>query len=253
MQLLNQQGHGFVDRNGDEAVNAADGGYYRVDWSDPWSASPMPLRLLMLDSTEEFVLDDGGMTETQLAWLESELDQAAADEMLVIVATHHSLESIPRGGEEMAALLHGYDNVILHLVGHGHDNLIVPRPDPNGDPLYGYWEVETPSNITFPQQSRIVELVDNRDGTASIYLTVYDHWSIENDDADTLAELGRQLAFEEALTAGYDGLGDLGGMGQPNDRNRELLVQLPENIAAKLAEIESDEPVTSAEVLGTLY
>lgn len=253
MQMLHQHGHGFIDRNGDEAVNEADGGYYRIDWSDSWSASPAPLRLLMLDSTEESVLDEGGITEAQLSWLESELEQAVADEVLVIVATHHYLEAIPRGGEELIALLHGCENVIMHLTGHGHNNVIEAHPDPNGDPLYGYWEVETTSTATFPQQARIVEVVDNRDGTASIYLTVFDHWSIENDDADTLSELGRQLAFGDALRKGYDGDGDLSGMNDPEDRNRELLVQLPENIAAKLAAIEAEDPVTSVEVLGTLY
>ncbi|NLH47472.1 MAG: hypothetical protein GX444_02600 [Myxococcales bacterium] len=253
MQMLHAQGHGFVDRNSDGKVNGADGGYYRIEWSDVRPEAPMPVRILMLDSCEETVLDDGGIGETQLAWLADELDQAAADEVLVILGSHHSVESTPQGGEELTALLNSYENVILHLVGHGHDNKIVPHPDPEGDPLFGYWEVETPSAMTFPQQAHIVELVDNRDGTASIYLTLYDHWSIENDDADKLSELGRELAFEDELIGGYDGLGDLGGMGSPEDRNRELLVQLPENIADKLAEIESDEPVTSAEVLGTLY
>ena len=110
----------------------------------------------------------------------------------------------------------------------------MPHPDPAGDPAFGYWEVQTPSNIEFPQQSRIIEIVDNRDGTGSIYLTLLDHWSIEGDDADILANLARDIAFQDAIRIGFWPDGTLSGMGAVDDRNRILLFAIPDEIAENL-------------------
>ncbi len=171
--------------------------------------------------------------------------------MLVIVTSHYTISSIKKNGDKLDALLASYPNVMLFLEGHGHYNEVVPHLGTNG--AAGYWEVQTPSDIQFPQQSRIFEIVDNRDGTGTVYVTLYDHWPIVGDDADTLSELGRQLAFEDELAAGWDGTGPFGGMGELSDRNVALTFAIPSAIADKLAQIPSDGSITSVDALGKLY
>ena len=39
----------------------------------------------------------------------------------------------------------------------------------------GFWEVNTAAHVDWPQQARTVELVDNRNGTLSIFGTIVDH------------------------------------------------------------------------------
>jgi len=245
INLLEPMGHGFKNRP------AQDFGYYRLDWSQIDPSSDLPLRILTLDSTEEENIADGGISDTQLAWFESELDQAATDEVLVMATSHFHLSSISKNGAELAALLASYPNFFIFLEGHGHDNLVAPRPGTGDSP--GYWEVETPSDMDFPQQARIFEIVDNRDGTGIVYTTLYDHWSTVGDDADVLGDLGRQLAFTDWMAKGWDGKTPFAGMGQLSDRNVALTFAIPAAIEAKLAQIPSNGSITSVDSLGHLY
>ena len=63
--------------------------------------------------------------------------------------------------------------VVGWLNGHTHLNQILAHRRAGG----GFWEITTASCIDFPQQQQVVELVDNRDGTLSIFTTVLDHAS----------------------------------------------------------------------------
>ncbi len=249
--LLHEEGHGFVDRNEDGVTNGADGGWYALDWADI-TGQDMPLRFLVLDTTDAGLLSEGGIGNAQFDWIEAELDRAMADDVLLIVSSHHAEASTPNGGDRLTQLLGTCPNVILHQIGHGHENAIIAHHSQTDDPLLGYWEVQTPSTIDFPQQGRVVELVDNRDGTGSILLTLFDHWGIVGDDSDTLGETGRELAFEDAIRKGYDGGASLGGMGGPADRNRALRFAIPPSVADRLATIDNGLGVTSVESLGTL-
>jgi hypothetical protein len=240
--MMRDQGHGFP----------AGSPWYRIDMADDLGVE-MPLRFLALNTAELLQLSDGGLSQEQLNWLQGELDQAEADQVLAVVMSHHQETDTPINGDALAAMLDASPNVILHLVGHGHDNLVTPHPSAVLGDGYGRWEIETTSTADFPQQSRILEIVDNRDGTGTIYATLFDHWTIAGDDADTLAALGRELAFADWLTKGWDGTGPFGGMGNVNDRNVALEFAIPDEIADKLADIPSDGVVTSTDVLGHLY
>lgn len=252
--LLNDLGHGFADNNNDATVDEADGGWYRVDWNQIAPGSSMPLRLLVMDTTDVPSLDSGGFSDQQLNWLGDQLDLAELDDVLVVVMSHHYGEAITTKGEAFMNLLNGTPNVVLHLAGHGHRNDIVARRAADQDPAKGYWEVQTPSGVEFPQQSRIFEIVDNRDGTGTVYVTLFDYALIENDDADKLADLARDLAFADDLRHGYISHEvNFGRMGSTNDRNVALRFALPDGVAAKLGAIESDGQITSVDSLGWLY
>ena len=62
--------------------------------------------------------------------------------------------------------------VVAWVNGHTHRNEITAHRRPEGG---GLWEINTASHIDWPQQSRLIELADNRDGTLSIFTTMVDH------------------------------------------------------------------------------
>jgi len=237
-------GYGFADTNGDGVVDGADGGWYAVDLIDLRPDRPLPLRLLGLNSTDAGKIDGGGYSPRQLAWLQAELDRAVRDEVLVVVLSHHPLASTGEGADELKGILLACPNVVLHLAGHTHDNRITPILA-GQDSGRGYWQVETTSALVFPGQARIVEIVDNRDGTGSIFLTLLDHSALDWKNLDNLGALGRWAGFEDELKKGYDGTSSLGGLGDRSDRNCELIFAMPPGVEARLCGFSFAEPATS--------
>jgi len=63
----------------------------------------------------------------------------------------------------------------------------------------GYWQVETTPALVFPGQARIVEIVDNRHGTGSIFLTLLDHSALDWKNLGNVGALGRWAGFEDEL------------------------------------------------------
>ena len=64
-----------------------------------------------------------------------------------------------------------FPNVILFVTGHVHHNRVTPHFRRRGS---GFWQVTTASHMSYPQQTRLIELMDNRDGTLSIFGTMLD-------------------------------------------------------------------------------
>jgi hypothetical protein len=60
--------------------------------------------------------------------------------------------------------------VILFVTGHVHYNRVLPHFRRGS----GFWQVTTASHMSYPQQTRLIELMDNADGTLSIFGTVLD-------------------------------------------------------------------------------
>ena len=103
----------------------------------------------------------------------------------------------------------------------------------------GFWEINTASHIDFPQQARIVELVDNGDDTLSLFGTIIDsaaplRWK-GTANPNQLAALSRELAandWQERVSK-LDAQGHDGRRGAVSDRNVELLVHTPFSLAAQ--------------------
>ena len=141
-----------------------------------------------------------------------------------------------KGKENLERLLRRYPNVILSVSGHTHHNEVgVFR----GKRKRGFWQINTASHIDFPQQSRLIEVFNNRDGTLSIFGTVADDASPaeapEPGPADgltprELASLSRRLAAndlqQKSVTEG-------GGRGKGKDRNVELMIKNPRLLAKR--------------------
>lgn len=215
-------GHGFTTKN------KADGtAYYSFDNG--------LVRNIVLDTVNPNGYDAGSLDSAQMAWLTALL--ATSKNKYVIIYSHHTSETMdnpfigtgldlqPRVlGAAVVALLLANSNVIAWVNGHSHRNQVWPRRTASG--AGGFWEINTASHIDFPQQSRLVELVDNQDGTLSIFATMVDHAGPVSSggalaDPVSLAGLARELAANDpqGRTAGREGA--------RTDRNVELLSPKP--------------------------
>jgi len=111
--------------------------------------------------------------------------------------------------------------VVAWLNGHTHQNQILAHRRGDG----GFWEITTASCIDFPQQQQTVEIVDNRDGTLSLFSTVLDHASPATPGPSggylDLASRSRELAANDWAE------NPLMRRGSALDRNTELLLPAP--------------------------
>lgn len=215
------RGHGFT------AANRRDGtAYYAFDHGI--------CRFVVLDTVNPNGYADGSLDATQFAWLTDQLRHSV--DQVVLVFSHHTSSTMnnplvgtggdvePRvTGADVLALLLAHRQVVAWINGHTHRNTITPhRRNRDG----GLWEINTASHIDWPQQSRLIELADNRDGTLSIFTTMVDHagpasYARDLSDSTHLAALGRELAANDWHDRTDTGLGDR------SDRNVELLVRMP--------------------------
>ena len=61
--------------------------------------------------------------------------------------------------------------MIAYVAGHTHANRVDFFKGSKGR---GFWEINTASHIDWPEQSRTIEVMDNRDGTLSLFGTLLD-------------------------------------------------------------------------------
>ena len=96
--------------------------------------------------------------------------------------------------------------MVLHITGHTLQQRITAKADASDEAGRSYWQVTTGGPLDSPMQGRLLEIVDNGDGTLSIFSTVYDSSApLKPGDADDptpedeqdqalLAGISRQLA-----------------------------------------------------------
>jgi metallophosphoesterase (TIGR03767 family) len=256
-------GHGFglVEAAQNTASNGA-ASYYA------WDAKP-GVRFIVLDTISEGGIiaasADGNLDDPQYRWLSTEIANAEAANKLIVVFAHHPIRSLtanvsdetapacttndshghdrnpgcdkdPRAstpihlGAEVQSLYNTHRHVIAYVAGHTHENKVFACGSASGCPAgANWWEVNTASEIDFPQQSRLIELMDNADGTLSIFGTLLDHsaayevpaaGSASGFTTDQLAAISRTLSFNDPQV-------NAGATGEPNDRNVELVVDDP--------------------------
>jgi hypothetical protein len=215
-------GHGF----GPENVQNKKGDYV----ADP--VDGMPVRIIALDTDADIGAQGAYSNERIDSFLKPALAKAESDGVLVIVISHHPPGSIPLNGGKIREVLNSSPNVALHLVGHGHKNRVEVRSA--ADPLHGYWEVQTSSLVAWPQQARLIELVDNRDGTAEFWLTMIDY----DTEHSELAAASRFMAAYEVHTGEDSGTSH---EGDSTDRNVVLPIALPSAVRTRFAQLNGAE------------
>jgi metallophosphoesterase (TIGR03767 family) len=251
-------GFGMVDPAEQEASRGA-AGYYS------WSPKP-GFRFIALDTVCDGGVAgpsaDGNIDDPQFRWLRGELEEAGRADELVVLFSHHAIPSLtcvvvdevappclgqdshghdqnpgcdvdPRSstpvhlGPDLERLLLEHPHVAAWVAGHSHVNSIEPYRDEDA----GFWSIRVAAEIDWPQQSRLLEFMDNRDGTVSIFGTILDHVApIATPPSGTAATAfdTAQLASLSRLFAANDPQGGIGsGEGGPADRNVELLLRDP--------------------------
>jgi metallophosphoesterase (TIGR03767 family) len=218
-------GHGFT------AANRASGtAYYTFDRG--------LVRFVVLDTVNPNGESDGSLDAAQLAWLGQVL--AASRDRVVVLASHHTVDTMtnplvgtgadaqPRVlGDEVEALVLQHPQVVAWVDGHTHVNQVwAHRRDPQDAGAGGFWEINTASHVDWPQQSRLLEIADNRDGTLSIFATMVDHagpaaYGGRLGGPVPLAGLARELAANDWQERDTD------RRGAREARNVELLVAAP--------------------------
>ena len=239
------RGHGYTSRNlADDAAYYAFGGDL--------------IRFVVLDTVNQGGGSGGSLDRRQLRWLEQQLIAGSGHyldpsgqvvtrsvtDRLFIVFSHHTIgtmdnrslapgEAGPRAlGPEVRALLLRFPNVIAWVNGHTHQNQVTGWARPAGSAFAGgFWEVNTASHIDWPQQARLVEVADNRDGTLSVIATMVDtdappSYRGRLDGPAYLASLSRELGAND-WQAPRPTLAVDGKRGSALDRNVELIVPAP--------------------------
>jgi metallophosphoesterase (TIGR03767 family) len=237
-------GHGYTQHN-----VASDTAYYSFDTG--------PVHCISLDTCDTNGYDTGSIDRAQFNWLTNELKvnssryldgggqwvRGSGADRLIVVFSHHTVDTMDNvigvdrvTGPTVASLLLQFPNVVLWVNGHTHRNTVLPYARPGGAAVGGgFWEVNTASHVDWPQQARVVEIVDNGDGTLSIFATIVDHaapetWPASPTTPLALAALSRELGSNDwqrdAETPTVDGK-----RGARSDRNVELLVRAPFPVA----------------------
>lgn len=215
-------GHGFTATNRQKKT-----AYYSFDQG--------VVRCVVLDSVNPNGYADGSIDKPQHDWLTALL--AASADKYVFVFSHHTSSSMtnplvltgldlnPRIlGDQVVATLLASKNVVAWVNGHTHRNQVTAHRSVDGSS--GFWEINTASHVDFPQQSRLIELADNHDGTLSIFTTMLDHAAPAN-HGGTLADSVHVAALARELSANDPQLRSSAQEGSLDDRNTELLLRNP--------------------------
>ncbi len=168
-------------------------------------------------------------------FLRPELERGTRDGVLMMMVSHHPLDSIDRqngeiglpvsdavSSDDLKNLIVGFPNMFLWMVGHQH--VVRVRPITGPDAAHpGFWEVQSGSIADWPSQARIVEIVANDNNTLSVFGTMIDY-----DTMDCMERRFRRLALMDFMS-GWAGE----HRGSLADRNVELVIPTP--VAARAA------------------
>jgi metallophosphoesterase (TIGR03767 family) len=253
-------GHGFAPENVESGK-----AYYVHDMG--------AVVFIVLDTVNRAGFADGSLDAKQFEWLEEQMAARSSEyydedarlvatanqDRLIVIVSHHPPEKMlnpfaSAGGEkrfvgnDLEDKLHRFPNVVLHIAGHILQQRITAKPDPGETGRGSYWQVTTGGALDSPLQGRLLEIADNKDGTVSIFSTVYDSSApLKPGDAEDptpedeqnqalLASVARQLAVEDPQA-------DPQARGlQPSDRNAELIIAAPFDLATLPTPTTAAEP-----------
>ena len=177
-------GHGYT------AWNLATGNAY-------YAFGKGQVRHIVLDTVNPYGGSEGSIDQTQLDWLTGQLKgqpslprrvrprrqgRQARQAVRHLLPPHHRHDGQRHRpgrvlGPAVRNLLLRFPNVVLWVNGHTHRNTVTPysRGPRRAKAPGGFWEVNTAAHVDWPQQARTVEIVDNRNGTLSVFGTIIDH------------------------------------------------------------------------------
>ena len=170
------------------------------------------IRFYVLETSRAAGKALGHVEKDQLRWLKKELE--GHPHFLAVVVSHHPIGRIEEGGEELKNLMLAHPQVIALVCGHNHKHHIQAFKNPR-KPGLGFWQIQTSSLIDYPQQGRILEIYDRGNGTGAIRTFVF------NQQANGQLGKNARASYRSAAQEEFD------GSGSAQDRNVELLFQMP--------------------------
>ncbi|KOU67316.1 metallophosphoesterase [Streptomyces sp. MMG1533] len=212
-------GHGYSSANLDAGTQ-----YYSFRIADDVIG-------ISLDTTDPGGHYNGSIGTAQLRWLDRTLRDNK--DSYAVVFSHHTSESMTNtrpdparpgerrhNGQEVVALLGSHANVLAWVNGHIHRNDITPHSAPDGR---SFWEISTASHVDYPQLARVIELVDNKDGTISLFTTCIESSAPHRTDFTDLSQTGLAALYRELSYNAPGARTDLAG--ESKDRNTELVLK----------------------------
>ena len=231
------------------------------------------LRFIVLDTVTDdcgtLFCSEGSVDDAQFRWLGLQIEAAKAQGEYVMVFSHHTLRTTrwpttdateqpahygqrfdrdspanpqnPTGERTLEELFCENPNVLAHITGHEHENYVRHHTCAQEEtlPTAGagdFWEISTAAHIDWPQQSRMIELIDNGDSaTMSLALTMLDHAGPPNpgnakpprraqgqsgDQVLKLASIGREIGYNDYQHG-------RGARGSRLDRNVIIILDRP--------------------------
>jgi uncharacterized repeat protein (TIGR01451 family) len=175
-------------------------------------------------------------------------------------------DELGSNAKTLTELLAEHRNVIAYVAGHTHEHQLLrcgtPRTsntsDTNpqnarfcknsaGNPTHLWWEINTSAVADWPHQHRLIDVMDNRDDSLSIFGTVLDHASpatapgpgnASSFIARQLAAIGRTFGFNDPQG------GPPSGEGDPQlDQNVEMVIDDPRRANLKITKTDDPDPV----------
>ena len=209
---------GFDFSPGFEGFAESSRGFYTFTALPPIHGDPGQLlqpgiRFYVLNSSRRAGTAMGRLDSEQLRWLSEELEGHSG--YLAIIVSHHPIQNMMDGRQELVRLLLHHPQVVALLCGHEHEHRIKAFAHP-GNPARGFWQIQTASLIDFPQQPRILEISNNADGTGTIRTFVFNQQAGGDLGKNALA------SYQSAKGEAFD------GSGTPADRDVALLFQMPD-------------------------
>ncbi|MFE9442797.1 TIGR03767 family metallophosphoesterase [Streptomyces sp. NPDC006602] len=212
-------GHGYSSANVDAGTQ-----YYSFRIADDVIG-------ISLDTTDPGGHYNGSIGTAQLKWLDKTLRDNR--DAYAVVFSHHTSTSMTNtrpdparpgerrhDGQELIAVLGSHANVLAWVNGHIHRNAITPHSAPDGR---SFWEISTASHVDYPQLARVIELVDNKDGTLSLFTTCIESSAPHQTDFTDLTQTGLAALYRELSCNAPGAQTNLGG--ESKDRNTELLLK----------------------------
>ncbi|MFE9018855.1 TIGR03767 family metallophosphoesterase [Streptomyces sp. NPDC007808] len=186
---------------------------------------------ISLDTTDPGGHYEGSIGAAQFRWLDRTLRDHK--DSYAIIFSHHTSETMDNlrrdparpgerrvGGTEVVELLASHRNVLAWVNGHIHKNVITPRSGAAGG---SFWEISTASHVDFPQLARIIEVVDNKDGTLSLFTTLIESSAPHRTDFTDLSQTGLAALYRELSLNAPGARTTLAG--DRRDRNTELVLK----------------------------
>ncbi|MCT9078519.1 TIGR03767 family metallophosphoesterase [Streptomyces fulvoviolaceus] len=216
---LGPVGHGYSTANLDAGTQ-----YYSFRIADDVIG-------ISIDTTDAGGHYQGSIGSAQLRWLDRTLRENK--DSYAIIFSHHTSKSMDNtrpdparpnerrhSGEDVIALLGSHRNVLAWVNGHIHRNDITAHSAPDGR---SFWEISTASHVDYPQLARVIEVVDNKDGTLSLFTTCIESSAPHRTDFSDLSQTGLAALYRELSFNAPGARDDLGG--DAKDRNTELVLK----------------------------